>query len=97
MGAKPVFGLVSREGIEPSTRGLKVPCSATELPALFREDFSRWSMLLTASVAAGEPGSDGKRGRERRPDAPASATRDTLTTAEKYTSAIVTSSNSAAA
>ena len=24
---------VSREGIEPSTRGLKVPCSATELPA----------------------------------------------------------------
>ena len=29
---------VSREGIEPSTRGLKVPCSATELPAHISPD-----------------------------------------------------------
>src|SRR5215203_1616859 len=31
--ARASRNLVSREGIEPSTRGLKVPCSATELPA----------------------------------------------------------------
>ena len=31
--ARASRSLVSREGIEPSTRGLKVPCSATELPA----------------------------------------------------------------
>jgi hypothetical protein len=27
------IGLASRVGFEPTTKGLKVPCSATELPA----------------------------------------------------------------
>ncbi len=34
------WGLVSQEGIEPSTRGLKVPCSTTELLARLRHDSS---------------------------------------------------------
>jgi hypothetical protein len=31
---------VSRVGIEPTTRGLKVPCSATELPAQHTFEFT---------------------------------------------------------
>jgi hypothetical protein len=40
MGARSLLRLVSRVGIEPTTRGLKVPCSATELPARNAAEFT---------------------------------------------------------
>src|SRR5918998_919658 len=102
MGAKPVFGLVSREGIEPSTRGLKVPCSATELPALFRRilaDGRCYSRHPARRVNEGATESEITSTIDTSsavPSAPASATRDTLTTVEKNTGAMVTSKNTAA-
>jgi hypothetical protein len=47
--------LVSQVGIEPTTRGLKVPCSATELLALLNRKFIRsGSWTLSPKVVRGE-------------------------------------------
>ncbi len=42
---------MSQEGIEPSTRGLKVPCSTTELLALFDEEFIKSARALRSMGA----------------------------------------------
>src|SRR5918994_128340 len=67
MGACKPSRLVSREGIEPSTRGLKVPCSTTELPARLLEDFIRQCLgALSSFYTPGKVEGYNERYHERR-------------------------------
>ena len=51
----PLENAVSQVGIEPTTRGLKVPCSTTELLAYGSPDFTKQLKPFAAARAASEP------------------------------------------
>src|ERR671916_2827752 len=58
-GCWAIVAVVSREGIEPSTRGLKVPCSATELPA--RHHYKVYHEPRPSVQEVASPGEDHRR------------------------------------
>src|ERR687898_855020 len=67
MGACKPLRLVSQVGIEPTTRGLKVPCSTTELLARLLDDSIRQRLrALSAFYTPGEVEGYNERYYERR-------------------------------